>query len=253
MAVNVIPFRFPGIPAVRCAFQTRQGGTDKDAAGPEYCGGNISYDVGDNAEHVTANRRMLHRQLGFDRWVELRQVHGDVLVTDSRPVTAVDERPRTEADGHTTDRPGDALIIKTADCQPILLAHTSGRYIAALHAGWRGNRAGFIGSAVARFCCRYGISPADVMAVRGPSLGPAAAQFVNFDTEWGPAWQHWFHKEHMTMDLWSLTRHQLHEAGLPREQIFTLDLCTWSLPDMFFSYRRAKASGRQAAFIWIER
>ncbi len=253
MAVTIIPFRFPGIENVRCAFQTRLGSAANSPAGQAYDGSNISYDVGDDAAHVTANRHMLQKQLGFDRWVELKQVHGDVLVLDSQPSSSIDQRPVTEADGHSTAKAGDALIIKTADCQPILIAHESGKDIAGLHAGWRGNRIGFIQDAVARFCAHYNVKPQELMAVRGPSLGPAASQFVNFDTEWGPAWQTWFDDKTMTMDLWSLTRHQLQEAGLQPHRIFGIDLCTWSLNETFFSYRRVKASGRQAAFIWIER
>ena len=48
-----------------------------------------------------------------------------------------------------------------------------------------------------------------------------------------------------------LTRDQLLEAGLPDEGIFGLDLCTASMPDSFFSYRRNGICGRQANVIWI--
>ena len=41
------------------------------------------------------------------------------------------------------------------------------------------------------------------------------------------------------------------EAGLPDEGIFGLDLCTASMPDSFFSYRRDGICGRQANVIWI--
>jgi copper oxidase (laccase) domain-containing protein len=51
------------------------------------------------------------------------------------------------------------------------------------------------------------------------------------------------------MDLWRLTRSQLEEAGMNPERIFSLDLCTASLPQ-FFSHRRDKPTGRQANLIW---
>ena len=44
---------------------------------------------------------------------------------------------------------------------------------------------------------------------------------------------------------------KLLEAGLPDEGIFGLDLCTASMPDSFFSYRRDGICGRQANVIWI--
>ncbi len=251
MALTVIPFVFPGIRGVRCAFQTRLGGAWPSSAGQEYDGANISYGVGDDTARVRENRRLLYQTLGVVHWIELVQVHGNRLLCDSEPLSNIDQPPVAEADGHATDRPGYGLVIKTADCQPVLLAHTSGRYVAALHVGWRGNRMEFIQSAVAEFCGYYSVLSKDLMAVRGPSLGPGAAQFTGFDTEWGATWREWFDPVAMAMDLWSLTRCQLQQAGLPRQNIFGIDLCTWTLHETFFSYRRAKNSGRQAACIWI--
>ena len=176
-------------------------------------------------------------------------MHGDALLFEPDP--ADPEQPSTlEADGAATSRPRRALMIKTADCQPILLADASGRHVAALHAGWRGNRCNFPGSGVDRFCARYGISPRDVFAVRGPSLGPTLAEFVNFDREWSEDFRPWFDEQTRCMDLWSLTRHQLRQAGLPASHIYGLDICTFANP-AFYSYRRNHACGRQASLIWM--
>lgn len=247
MAVTWIPFRFPGLRGVRCAFQTRPGGASH---GP-YGGGNISFAVGDDPACVVANRRDLCASLGVRALAELKQVHGDILKFDPSPV-APEAAPDTEGDGMATARPGLGLVIKTADCQPVLLAHKEGRHVAALHVGWRGNRRNFPGSGVARFCKRYGLRPQDLMAVRGPGLGPARAEFINFSAEWGENFAQWYSLRERTMDLWSLTRHQLLKAGLLPSRIFGLDLCTASMNEVFFSYRREKASGRQASVIWIE-
>ena len=86
--------------------------------------------------------------------------------------------------------------------------------------------------------------------MRGPSLGPQRSEFVNYDEEWGPDFANWFNARDKTMNLWRLTRDQLLEAGLPDEGIFGLDLCTASMPDSFFSYRRDGICGRQANVIW---
>lgn len=250
MALTFLPFLFPGVPHVRCAFQCRGLTPPPAVSAPDadYAGGNLSLDVNDDAENVRARRRALAATLGVDDWVELRQVHGDALLFEPEP--ADPEQPSTlEADGAATSRPRRALMIKTADCQPILLADTSGRHVAALHAGWRGNRCNFPGSGVDRFCARYGISPRDVFAVRGPSLGPALAEFVNFDREWSEDFRPWFDEQTRCMDLWSLTRHQLRQAGLPVSHIYGLDICTFANP-AFYSYRRNHACGRQASLIW---
>ena len=245
MDVTWIPFAFPGIPNVACAFQTRAGGPFSN----EFTGGNISLEVDDDASTVIAARRALQDGLGFEHWQEVRQVHGELMVLEPEP-GALDRAGSIEADGLATPRPGQALVIKTADCQPVMLAHASGKYVAALHVGWRGNVLRFPRLGAKAFCEEYELDPAEVLAVRGPSLGPGAAEFTNFENEFGEQFRQYYREATRTVDLWSLTRDQLQAAGLLPEHIFSLDLCTFSL-DLFFSYRRSATCGRQASLIWI--
>ena len=250
MDLNLIRFCFPGVPDVACAFQIRTGGA---SAGP-YAQGNVSLAVGDAPEAAAANRAALARELELEVVAELKQVHGDLMHFEPAAVTFLraDAPPSVEGDGLAASMPGLGLLIKTADCQPLLFAHESGRAVAALHVGWRGNRINFPASGLRAFCARYGYAPDEVLAVRGPSLGPASAEFVHFESEWGDAYAPWFDAVRRTMDLWRLTRSQLEEAGMAPERIFSLDLCTASLPQ-FFSHRRDKPTGRQANLIWRRR
>ncbi len=236
---GLIPFAFPRLPGVGCVFTS---------AGA----GNLSLEVplgAEGARRTRAARRFLFKDLGFSDWTELKQVHGKILLTDP-PATPLDEPSGLEADGSATMTPGRALVIKTADCQPILLAHKEGKHVAALHVGWRGNVLDFPFSGVQTFCRAYNLRPEDILAVRGPSLGPGAAEFVNFAKEWPEQFRPWFWEATKTMNLWELTRSRLEAAGLRRENIFGLDLCTHSLPEMFFSYRRGH-NARQMSLIWI--
>lgn len=244
---HVLWFEFPDLPEVRCAFQTRQGGF----SAPPFNDGNISLTVGDESGAVIKNRKALLKALGVAAWSEEDQIHGDGVILDA-PATPLEEKGTSQADGLTTCEKNLALCIKTADCQPILLAHKSGRYVAALHAGWRGNRINFPASGTLAFCKHYQLDPADIMAVRGPSLGPTAAEFINFTGEWGEDFKAWYNPETRRMDLWSLTRHQLEQAGLKPENIHSIDLCTHTRADLFHSFRRdGSQSGRQASCIWI--
>ncbi len=245
MDLRYIPFTFPGLDRVGCAFGARAAG----APGP-FGGGNMSFDVGDDPAAVLAARRALQGALGCGSWQELRQVHGTQMLFDPEPGDIA--QPGTfEADGLATADPGRALVIKTADCQPILLAHESGSHVAALHAGWRGNVLRFPVVGVRAFCEEYGLDPAELLAVRGPSLGPAAAEFTNFEAEFGDDFRPYYDEAARTVDLWRLTRDQLVAAGLRPDRIHSLDLCTKSVPELFFSYRRDHVCGRQASVIWI--
>ncbi len=245
--VLTLPFRFPGVDGVRVAFQTRLGATDEEA--------NISLETGADPVQTTANRRALARTLGLHGLAELRQVHGVRTLFEPQAQDPA-RAPEAEADGMALERGPErarlGLMIKTADCQPLFLAHKDGNHILALHVGWKGNRQRFPQVAVAEFCARYRIAPEDLSAVRGPSLGPAAAEFVHFEEEWGPEFSPWHSPAGRTMRLWELTRAQLLEAGLREENLFALDFCTWTLPESFFSYRRDRECGRQASVIWLE-
>lgn len=239
LSTGGIPFAFPGLPGVGCFFSSADAG-------------NMSLFTSDTEREkaqVIKNRKTLLEHLHIDQWVELRQVHKDTLLEEPAP-TSLEQDSTLEADASCTRQKGLALAIKTADCQPILLTTVQGTAIAALHVGWRGNVINFPASGLHRFCERYGVTAKDVMAVRGPSLGPGASEFVNFEQEWSTDFLPWFNSESRLMNLWELSRHQLLAAGLRPEHIFSLDLCTYSLPDLFFSYRRGH-SGRQVSLIWI--
>lgn len=246
-APEVALFRFPGLANTSCVFTTRRGGQTL----PPFDGANLSLDVGDDPAAVAANRRQLAASLGLSNWCECRQVHGDVLHIEPA-ATPLEAASTLEGDALATSQPGLALCIKTADCQPVLLAHESGRFVAALHVGWRGNVANLPGSAVARLCAHYGCAAAELFAVRGPSLGPQCAQFTNFEAEFGTGFGAFFDAATQTVDLWRLTRHQLETAGLRPGRVFGLDQCTQSNPRDFFSFRAARITGRQMALIWID-
>jgi len=244
--LGIVPFRFPGLNGVSCAFTTRCGGVSE----PPYDGANLSFDVGDEAASVAANRNALADQLGLRQWSELKQVHGDALHLEPAP-TSFDDASALQGDAQATAKPGLALVIKTADCQPVLLAHESGRFVAALHVGWRGNVMNLPGSAVARLCAYYGCAARELFAVRGPSLGPDRAQFTNFAAEFGEAFMPFFDRRNETVDLWRLTRFQLEAAGLAPGRIFGIDSCTQANPEEFFSFRAARVTGRMMSLIWL--
>lgn len=239
-ASRLIPFAFPGLPGIRCLFGTA-------------LSGNLSLATAEGDAEIAATRearRRLFQDCGLSAWSELHQVHGDEFLRDPEP-TEPEDPPKYAADGQCTKRAGFGLVVKTADCQPLFLAEAKGKAIAALHTGWRGNVLNFPASGVAAFCRACRIPPADVLAARGPSLGPGAAEFIHFEQEWGPDFLPWFDAEKRTMDLWSLTRSQLIQAGLRPRNVFSLDLCTRSLPGLFFSHRR-RDRGRQISVIWRE-
>lgn len=245
MSLNYMEFRFPGLDNVRCVFTTKDGGCSSGA----YASANMSLEVGDDPEAVRTNREALRTRCGFTVWQELTQVHEQAVFMDL--TDDFFEGATLEGDGLCTNKPGHGLVIKTADCQAIMLADMDGRHVGALHCGWRGNAGNFPAAGVRKFCAYYGIDPTQVLVVRGPSLGPGKSEFVNFEQEWNPMFKSYFNPVTRSVDLWTLTRNQLMGTGIPARNIYSIDLCTAS-SEQFFSYRRNNVTGRQAGVIWIE-
>ncbi len=243
--MNLIRFYFPGTDNIKCAFGTRLGGVSQGSFGSN----NISFEVGDHPENVLINRQAIRNELGFSQLIELRQVHGSSVHFD--PQGDCLAGASLEGDGIALSAAGAGAVIKTADCQPIMLAHKSEKYVLALHCGWRGNRAGFPQVGVQKFCAHYGLQPSDLMAVRGPSLGPCCARFDTYEEHWGPEFAGYYLEDKKTMNLWFLTRDQLVQAGVLPQNVFCLDMCTMCRDELFFSYRREKNCGRQASIIHI--
>ncbi len=243
MLDNLIFFKFCGIRNVHCLFQ----GKNLD---PRKSLGSIAFNRGEDNAAIRQNRKFLFEKLAMPV-LEVRQIHSNIMYFSPEP-TAFFEEANIEGDGIATNQKKHALLIKTADCQPILFAHNKGGHVMALHVGWRGNRNDFILEAVSKFCEKYRLNAKDLLAVRGPSLGPKEAQFVNFDTEWGATYAAWFNIQEQTLDLWELTRHQLRQAGLLQENIHGLDFCTKTMHKQYFSHRQDNQTGRQASLIWFE-
>jgi hypothetical protein len=243
--IECIPFIFPGIEHVRCLFTTRIARDGSNLPSDA----NLALTSTDSPQQAKANRRDLQARFGIQRWREVRQVHGTDIVFAAEQNEEAGHPPPL-ADALATQEAGAGLMVKVADCQPVLVAHASGRFIGAFHVGWRGNRSGAILQWIDAFCRAYRILPSDVSAVRGPSLGPGKSEFVNFEEEWGPGFAAYLDPAAQTVDLWRLTRDQLLAAGLDPARIFSLDLCTYSLSETFFSHRRSRDQGRQAGIIW---
>lgn len=62
----------------------------------------------------------------------IRQTHSRIVLP------SVQNSQDTEADAHFTKEKNVALVVKTADCLPIMIYSSDLEQIAAVHAGWRG-------------------------------------------------------------------------------------------------------------------
>ncbi len=236
----------------RAAFTTRLGGGSRG----RFAAFNLSYAVGDGARAVADNRRRLARAwgCGSERLVEAAQVHGN-RVAVATPEAAGTVLPGV--DGLVTDAPGLWLIVYVADCVPLLVVDPDRPAVGALHAGWRGIASGAARALLEAMGRAYGTRPWRVRAALGPAIGgccyevdaPVAAAMSR--SAWWPAAARRTGAERWRLDLREAVRRQLAAVGVPEASVETVGACTMCRPDLFFSYRRDRTTGRMAGCIGV--
>jgi len=98
--------------------------------------GNVSL-LYNSKKEVLANKKKISRELGID-WKSIysvKQVHGAKIKIIRSKKAKQEER---EADALISNQKNVFLMIKTADCFPVLFFDPIKKIIAAVHVGWRG-------------------------------------------------------------------------------------------------------------------
>ena len=171
----------------------------------------------------------------------VNQVHG----TDILEVTEL-KNQEAGYDAMVSDRTGLKLMIKSADCLPVMLADESAGVIGAIHAGWRSLVADIIPRTVERMIS-MGASTERIRAGMGPSLGTCCSQFSDPKAEI-PEKYHWAILENHHVDLLSIAHRQLAEVGISEDRVERMAVCTACSPE-WFSWRRDQGPERMGTFI----
>jgi len=225
---------------VRHGFFTRRGGASSGVFSGLNCGPGSS----DQSEIVRINRARVAAAMGVapDHLLTLNQVHSPDTVTVDGPLT---QRPR--ADALVTARPGVAVAVLSADCQPVLLADAKAGVVGAAHAGWRGALDGVL-EATLDAMEGLGARRGDISAVIGPAISQAAyevgPEFLEEFIAEDPANTRFFANGadgRYMFDLPAYGLERLRTAGVGQAE-WTRH-CTYADPARFFSYRRSCHAG----------
>lgn len=221
-------------PELRHGVFTRHGGV----SGPEGRDLHLSFSGGADPAGVRTNLRRAEDALGLPPAAFIGQTHS-AHITVVRPEDEYHPRGpediRQGRDAMIAPKPGVNLLIRTADCQGVILYDPETRMLGLVHSGWRGSVQNILGVTVAHLA-DLGARPASIKAAIGPSLGPCCAEFVNHRQELPEHFQNFMTAENH-FDFWAISRRQLTDSGLDPENIATAGVCTKCSPE-FFSYRR---------------
>jgi YfiH family protein len=228
---------------VELAFTDRHGGV----SGAPYDTLDLAWAGGDDPVALAENRRLLMADFApEDPLVHLQQVHGaEVVVVDGRP----EDWDPPRADALATTTPGVTLIVRAADCVPVVVADEAGTVVGAAHCGRPGLVSGVVPALLETM---RDLGAGDLRAWIGPyvcgSCYEVPARMQDDVTAVEPASRATTSWGTPSVDVGAGVRAQLARAGVT---VVDLSTCTRESPDLF-SYRRdGKASGRQAGLVRI--
>ncbi|MGY3439139.1 MULTISPECIES: peptidoglycan editing factor PgeF [unclassified Marinovum] len=221
---------------LRHGFYTRRGG----ASSGVFSGLNCGMGSSDQSEIVAINRGRVADSLGVEarNLLTVHQVHSATALAVDAPF---DTPP--QADAMVTNRPGLALGVLSADCQPVLFADAQAGVIGAAHAGWRGALDGIL-EATLDAMEDLGAARGRVHAVIGPAISQQAyevgPEFLEDFMAEDPDSSRFFARgegDRYLFDLPGFGVHRLRTAGVG--EAAWIRHCTYSDPDRFYSYRRS--------------
>jgi YfiH family protein len=235
---GVVVYRFEGLAGeegLEHALLTRRGGVSR----PPFATLNLGHTVGDDLNAVRTNHQRALAALGLRREdvATCYQVHGARTA-----IVRLDDRGRVqqETDALVSNTPGVVLMLRFADCVPVLFFDRHRRVIALAHAGWRGVAVGTVPATVHTLVEEFGCDPANLWAGIGPSIGPCCyevgmevvEQVKDAVNRREPVrWEN----GRAYLDLWTAVHSQLEGAGLT--QVELAELCTACCTDEWFSHR----------------
>jgi len=198
--------------------------------------GTTTREFGDVSIRDKTNKERLAEILHIpkNRLVSLKQEHTAVIkeiYIDSRlPLQGKrgNDRRKETGDGLFTKEKNICLLIKSADCLPILMVETQQRIIVALHAGRVGTQNNIVQQGLEKII-KLNANPKFIKVIFGSSI----------------------ERKCYTMDLVEENKNQLINFGVLKENIFINQDCTYCHNDIYYSYRRGDKEARMANFVMM--
>jgi YfiH family protein len=190
--------------------------------------------------------------------VRCGQVHGDVILEASPEFAAKYSELGVllePADGLVANGSGLVLCIRTADCPSVAVCCGATGAFGIVHSGWRSTAMNIVGKLVERLCTTFGATPATMKAVVSPAIsmknyevgGEVVEAVAATVSESGSFSERAGDK--FRIDLSAVIALQLTDKGVPASNIELPELCTFERSDLFFSWRRARESGRMMSLV----
>lgn len=175
-----------------------------------------------------------------DSVFDLYQVHSTKVVVTNRPLHSNESHEK--ADAILTNKVDISLMMRFADCVPILLFDVIKRAIGLVHAGWVGTVDMIARKTVLDMMKYFGTKPSDLITAIGPSIGPDHYEVGDnvidrVESSFGVmSDQFLLNRAGKTyLDLWKANEYILRDIGVNKIEIS--EICTSCHLDDWYSHR----------------
>lgn len=211
-----------------------------------YFSGFGTRELGDARTIETILKYFRQQAVSFKKLVVLEQIHSTNIevLQDSKNHKEVEKLE--DKDGVVTSQSGLVLIVRNADCVPIVYVDKIGGVIGISHQGWRGSLKKMTIKMVNTFL-KLGSKARNLICSIGPAIGACCYdveddRYYSFLEEFdGYSDKIFFKKKgrwHLNLALLNFL--QLVEAGVKKENIDFFPFCTKCDSQRFFSRRRSR-------------
>jgi len=210
--------------------------------------GNIDFRFGSKKETLS-HRQNLVKFLGcrLTDLYEMEQVHGSRIGFIEKKVK---KKLFLQTDALITNLKNVFLMVKTADCFPVLFFEPLNHTIAVCHVGWRGAIEKIFLKTLILMLTHFHCSINKIKVVIGPGARKCCFQHRHFLQEKLPEWQEFiknnqnykknYKKNYKTLDIPSFIKRELKIVGIKRENIKDLKICTICNRNYFSHFRSLK-------------
>ena len=176
------------------------------------------------------------KDLNLKNYYELKQVHSNTVhIVDDNYIN------KSIGDALITNQPNKPLIIKIADCVPILLYDNRNKVLALIHSGWKGTLENITKNTIETMINKFNSKPNNISAYIYPSIRNCHFE-VEVDTyslfkEKIKNIDKYTIKKNIKyhIDLQSIIKDNLKELGITN--ITDTDICTYCNNNIYYSYR----------------
>ncbi len=207
----------------------------------------------DKKENVIYNLEKTLKNMSIDKnnvYIASQHHTDDVLVLDSsnKEKYQFENYNGEFYDAYVTDQKNIATLVRTADCNPIIVYDTKNNVYANIHSGWKGTIKRVYIRAIEKLQENYGSNLEELIVCIGPSIRKCC--FSSEEEEFLEKFKEVFDEKmdyvqyeengkRFHIDLIKIITTDLINLGIKKENINVANICTCCNHEDFFSFRYA--------------